>query len=236
MDHPHHIPPEQDDLLMSSAQIGRIMNGIAHDINNYLGVIMSYAELIESESNLNLESRRMIGEMTDAVELCSRMLGTLTTVSRQATGKEAECDAIDLMNRVAELFDYDVKLHRLRMLKNFHSTSLMLHVDEVRLQRILMYLLSTGIEIARETKTTVLTVSAFRSGTHVVLAVGLPGMDLSFQVTQGLLNTFYTFPESGRTIPGLSAAANLASGLGGELGVSEEHGLQIRLPVDETRN
>ncbi len=235
MDHPNHIPPEQYDLLMSNAQIGRIMNGIAHDINNYLGVIMSYAELIESESDLNLESRRMIGEMTDAVELCSRMLGTLTTVSRQTTGKEAACDAIDLMNRVAELFDYDAKLHRLRMLKNFHATSLMLHVDEVRLQRILMYLMSTGIEIARETKTTIVNVSAFRNGNHAVLAVGLSGMDLGFQVSQGLLNPHYTFPESGRTITGLSAAVNLAAGLGGELTVHMEHGIQVLLPVGETR-
>ncbi|PCJ62752.1 MAG: hypothetical protein COA73_05935 [Candidatus Hydrogenedentota bacterium] len=229
MDKQHHITPEQYELLVTHAQIGRTINGLAHDVNNYLGVIMAYAELIDAESNLNPDCQRMIREMTDAVELSSRMLDTLTTISLKNSERIAQCDVPELIDGVAALFSYELNLNRIDVTKNIDLKHITLRINEPKLQRIFMYLVVAAIEIAKESKCSSLLLSAYEQDQYVTLSVGLPGIDLGFQVSQGLFDSFYTFPDSNRMIVGLESACELAASLGGELTVDKQHGLQVVL-------
>ena len=65
-------------LLFRYAQIGRCVNSVTHDVNNYLGAIMAYAELIGLDAQLPDDSQRMIGEIVSAVRKSSDLINNLT--------------------------------------------------------------------------------------------------------------------------------------------------------------
>jgi signal transduction histidine kinase len=58
---------QQLESLLHQAQTGRNINNVTHDVNNLLGAIMAYAELIEMDSD-DPEVNRMLREIVTAVE------------------------------------------------------------------------------------------------------------------------------------------------------------------------
>ena len=60
--------PESPDATLQEiyrlAQVGCCVNGVAHDINNLLGVAMAYAELVGLDRNLPPDSKRMLNDIT----------------------------------------------------------------------------------------------------------------------------------------------------------------------------
>ena len=68
--------------LFRYAQVGRCVNGVMHDINNFLGAMMDYAELVSIEDNISEDGRRMLGEIVDASSKCSKLLNNLTAIAR----------------------------------------------------------------------------------------------------------------------------------------------------------
>ena len=53
--------------LYRYAQVGHCVSSVTHDVNNFLGAVLAYAELVGLEKNQTPEALRMLGEVMSAV-------------------------------------------------------------------------------------------------------------------------------------------------------------------------
>ncbi|NIA16378.1 MAG: hypothetical protein GWP08_20145, partial [Nitrospiraceae bacterium] len=77
-------------LLFRYGQVGRCVSSVTHDVNNVLGAIQAYSELLDLDENLSDESRRMTMQIGEGVAKCSALLGLfLVKVLKYSSGLPA---------------------------------------------------------------------------------------------------------------------------------------------------
>jgi len=70
---------EQLEHLVHAVQIGRNINNVKYDINNSLGAIMSYADLMHTDSS-DEESKKMLENIMACAKSSSELLKKLTII------------------------------------------------------------------------------------------------------------------------------------------------------------
>jgi phosphoglycerate-specific signal transduction histidine kinase len=144
------IKEEKSELwdLIRHAQIGRNMNCVTHEVNNWLGAMLAYTELVQMNEEISEESNRMLDEIKGAVEKSTRLLDTITKVSRKEKDLQEECGLNELLQKTIELYDFELKKNRVDVRGNYLDSSHTLVTNIAWLQRLIMYLLSETLEQA----------------------------------------------------------------------------------------
>jgi len=139
--------------LIRYAQIGRNMNNVTHEVNNLLGAVLAYSELVQMNENVSDESNRMLDEVKNAVEKSTRILGTLTTVARQEKDHQNACAVDELLVNTLELYEFELKRNRVAVDGNYTEFSHTLVINNAWLQRSIMYLISEALALVLKSPT-----------------------------------------------------------------------------------
>ena len=134
--------------LARYAQIGSNINSITHEVNNWLGAVLAYTELVQANETLSGDSNRMLEEVKGAVEKSSQLLGTMTTVARIERDTKQIVDMRDLLIRTVSVYDFEMKKNRVQVSGNYDSVDFSMEANEAWVQRVLMYVLSEAMEQA----------------------------------------------------------------------------------------
>ena len=237
--HLHEENHETTDLsraqsLFRYGQVGMCVNSVTHDINNYLGAVLAYADLVALEGEtLSPDAQRMLTQISEAVQKSSAMLQTLTTIARKPRPDASLIDPASLVARVIELRRYDFRSARTDLELKAAERICSLVVDIPALQMALLYLLTNGLEAAQDS-------SAPRVVVTVGPAEGNPdGIDIEFkdsgetisEAVQGrMFDPFFTTKETPHIGLGLTMARDTARAHGGDLIYNPHRGMVFHLP------
>ena len=151
MDHFNAIQsPEAQDLLnrlYRYSEVGHCVNCVTHDVNNYLGAVSAYAELVGLESEaLNDEARRMLNEIVNAVAKCSSLLTAITEIAREERESSDIVDVAQLAQEVVDLRAYDLRTSRVDVATEHESNIPSVEADRPRLKLAFMYVIVNAME------------------------------------------------------------------------------------------
>lgn len=176
---------EQERRLFEA--VGRMAGGVAHDINNLLSVVLSFASLATSQLPAASSLREDLGEIRGAAERAAALTKQLLNLSRKAPAAPKPLQLNDVVRRLEKL---------LRRLLDEHLTIdfvLDPQLDQVladatQVERLLVQLVSEarhvsarGSRLLIETRNVRLDVE-HGSDRHVVLSVNDSGGSLSPEV------------------------------------------------------
>lgn len=68
--------------------LGLMVGGITHDLNNLVGLIMGFGELLEEEEGLSEEGRSFVDKIVSASEKATTLLGFIGRFSRRRKLRE----------------------------------------------------------------------------------------------------------------------------------------------------
>ena len=129
------------------AQAGRCVSGVTHDINNYLGAVMAYAELVGLEEGLSEESRRMLVEVVGAISKCTSLLGVLTAVAREAEKTSVDMlDAAVLAREALSVHHYALRIDQVDLSVDIEENLASVLGDGAKVQLALTHLLMNARE------------------------------------------------------------------------------------------
>ncbi len=217
--------------LFRHAQVGRSVSSVTHDLNNYLGAIMAYAELAGMDKGISADTARMLGEVVNAVKKSSGLVASLTDVARKEKPDVRIMDPAQLVERVLDLRRYDLRVANVTLTNNYDPNLPLLSVNLPRLQLALMYLVSNAIEALDGTERKKLSVDVHKTDDGVRIAFKDSGSPIQDDVRAAMFTPFYTTRDVNHLGLGLSVARATVEDHGGTLEYDPDNGFVIALPL-----
>lgn len=225
------------------AAVGQLAAGLAHEINNPLGVIHCYAELLSAGAQSE-QGKADLAIILRHVEQAQSVLRDLLDFARPHAACPGPCDVSAMLLSLREVFRPKLRLINAKMCLDVESGLPELYLDSGMLEQVLVNLLLNAIDAVGEAGDIpgVINVTAFRDGDsgHLAVLVADNGAGIDAAHLPKLFDPFFTTKEPGTgTGLGLAVAFALVRDMGGRLEVRNHDSGQGRgaaflvlLPVD----
>ncbi|MFP4502834.1 MAG: sensor histidine kinase [Candidatus Hydrogenedentota bacterium] len=231
------VPPGSDEFeerllqLFRYAQIGRCVNGVTHEINNFLGAVMAYGELVALDENISDESRRMLGQIIEGVRRSAHMLSVFTGIARRDKSSEGLVDVGNLIEHVVTLHVYSIKQQRVSVERSLAPDLPSIRGDATKLELVLHYLFLNALQNVADVERAVVHIAACQEGERVRLTVRDSGPTASEAIRESIFEPFVTTMDGPHLGLGLPTARKLLARNKGSLTYDPAEGFVVTVPV-----
>jgi len=103
------IKENQQKMIISErrAAIGEIAAGISHELNNPIGVICGFAELLLKKNEITESDREFINDIYKEAQRCKNLLGQMLDFARNPSPQYMETNLNYLLNEIVRFFKSD---------------------------------------------------------------------------------------------------------------------------------
>lgn len=220
------------------AFVGELSAGIAHELNEPLGRVLGFAQLIKKAGNLNEQQREDIERIIKASLYSREIIKKLMIFSRQMPQQITKVNLNDIVNNI--LYFIDVRFHSrgISIVKQLDPTLPSIRADEVQMSQVLVnlitnsvYAMPTGGEIQVTTKS---------KDDKLILVVKDSGVGMTADIKQKIFEPFFTTKPVGQgTGLGLSVVQGIIESHDGRINVTSAPGkgskFEIQLPLTQKR-
>jgi len=230
--------------------VGQLAGGIAHEFNNFLGVILGFSELLSEEAVENEKVGRLVTEIRAATQHAASLTRQLLAFSRKQV---LEPQVLDINQSIWE----GHKLLRRLVPANIDVVPVLartigrVRADAGQLQQILVNLvvnardaMPQGGKVVIETADAELDETYtsqhvdLQPGSYVLLSVSDSGLGMNAETRSHLFEPFYTTKDPGKgTGLGLSTVYGIVKQSGGHISVEsiEGKGTTFRIYLPRTQ-
>ena len=210
-------------------QVGMCVSSVTHDINNHLGAVMAYAELLGME-HTDPETAHMVEEIIEAVKRSSALIEDLTALARKERDEVAKVSTLDIARRVVELRMYDMKIAGVRVSHHMPEEGRLLACERPKLEQALLYLISNSLDaiVGEESPTFRFTLEHTDEG--AVFEVWDSGPGIPEDIGTSCFEPFVTTKGPPHLGLGLFAASRIVASHHGTLSYSPEKGMRLMVP------
>ncbi len=230
--------------VVSSARLsalGMMAGGLAHEINNPLGIIHAYASnLLEMAQDGQisiavLESTS--AHIKETAERIGRIINSLRHIAREGDGDPILPVTLrDLIERVLELSHERFRMHSIRLSCATIDRQLQLPCREVQIAQVLMNLLQNAFDAVEDSPGEKwVSMDVNTKDNSVVVSVTDSGSGVPLALRERIMEPFFTTKPVGKGMGlGLSLSRSIAEGHSGALTLGERNGhtcFSLTLPL-----
>lgn len=224
------------------ASLGRLAAGVAHEINNPIGVIMGYANMLAKDPALPETAREDLRTIEEEARQCKRIVEDLLALSRPGESSDEEIDVADLIRKVAERARRAAPHCEVEAAAAPPESGLRVRGDRDKLRQVLDNLARNAAEALPDSGGR-LALRARREGegesARVVVEVEDNGVGMNEEQCEHVFDPFYS-TKSGGTGLGLWIAYSIVQSHRGAISVRSAPGegatFTIALPAADARS
>ncbi|MCF6328085.1 MAG: ATP-binding protein [Devosiaceae bacterium] len=216
----------QDSLIQSAklAAIGQMSTALAHEYNQPLAAIRSYADnaraflirdnLVDADQNLD--------RITKMTERMAQLSKTLKTFARKPRTKSQAVAVAPLLEEAVLLVSPTAKKQKVNITLSPVETSISVMAGQVRLSQVVVNLLSNAIDAVADCSRREVLISAQVRDKKVYICVEDSGLGVPPEDSSKIFDAFFTSKDVGDGLGlGLSIAYNIVHDFGGEILVEQ---------------
>jgi signal transduction histidine kinase len=205
------------------AALGQTISGVAHELNNPLATILSWAERLSQRTTLEDPVRRGVETILSESERAARIVRNLLTFARKRQTTRAMVDVNQVVRETLALRSYEQRVNNIDVLDALAAGLPQVFADGHQIQQVLLNLIINAEQamLAASGRGT-LVVRSWHDAEQesVILEVNDDGPGIAAEVQSKIFDPFFTTKEVGKgTGLGLTVA----------YAIVQEHGGRIRL-------
>ncbi len=217
------------------ASVGRLAAGVAHELNEPLGAILGYTQLVQKASGLPEQSAADLDRIVKACLHAREIVRNLLLFARQVPPRLVPTDLDRVVRDVLHFMLGRCERAGVQVVRRLDPSLPAIPADATQLQQVLVNLMVNGVQSMPEGGT--LTVVTRLEGADVVLAVTDTGLGIPDEVRARIFDPFFTTKEAGQgTGLGLAVVHGIVQAHGGRIHVASTLGqgsvFEVRLPLD----
>jgi two-component system NtrC family sensor kinase len=221
------------------AFVGELSAGIAHELNEPLGKILGFAQLIKKAGELNSQQSEDIERIIKASLFTREIIKKLMIFSRQMPQQITLVNLNTVVTNIVYFIDVRFQSRGIQLQQQLDPTLPNIQADAVQMSQVLVNLITNAIHaLSNGGKVTVITK---RKGRQVSLTVKDTGTGMAAEVKKKIFEPFFTTKAVGQgTGLGLSVVHGIIESHNGSITVSSVPGkgskFEIRLPIKQTKS
>ncbi len=220
------------------ASIGQLSSGIAHEINNPLGVILGYTQLMLRGEAADSERHHDLRTIEKHVRHCKAIVEDLLNFARRSEPKKEEGDIHKTIDEVLGFIGQHTGSGRIDFKKDYDRRVPALMMDEKKIRQVLVNLLMNARHAVGDGGEIKVTTAYLPESRQVEIKVRDTGYGIEEKHLQRLFDPFFTTKPTGEgTGLGLSVSYGIVKKHGGEILVESKPGegstFTVVLPVSE---
>lgn len=227
----------QQELIQQEkmAAIGMLAGGVAHEINNPLGGILAFTQLIMRELKQEDPMRSDMEEIERAAVRCKKIVADLLDFSRASSGRERQpVDMNFLIEKIVPFIKTELKSLNIELVLDLNKGLPKVIGDANRLQQVFLNLLTNACHSMDRGGR--LIVSTFRKNGDLCVGFRDNGCGIAKENLPRIFDPFFTTKGPGKgTGLGLSISYRIIKEHDGSIDVESEPGkgtlFTVRLPV-----
>lgn len=221
----------RDQLIQAGqlASLGELAAGVAHEINNPVGIMVQEAgwmqDLMEDD-NLSEEAtnefRRSLNKIVIQGKRCRDITGKLLTFARKSDRTTKPSQLNDLINEVVALSEPKAHFNRIKINRSLQPDLPFVHVSPSEMQQVFLNLINNSIDAMGSQGGTIEIVTR-QDGAQVVVDVVDNGSGIPPGNLMRIFDPFFTTKPVGKgTGLGLSICYGIVKRFGGDILVDSE--------------
>ncbi len=215
--------------------VGRMVAGVAHELNNPLAVIMGTLDLLRHEPLAERFAERL-GRVSGQAQRAVKIVRMLLAFARKRPSQRTTVDVNELLADMLELAAYDLKRADVRVVRDLSEELPAVSGDPDQLQQVFTNLFLNACHAMRETHgegTLTVTTGLDPATDRVVVTVADDGPGISPEHLAHVFEPFFTTKAEGQgTGLGLAICRRIVENHGGRISVQSRPGLGARFTVE----
>ncbi|MFH2128829.1 MAG: DUF3365 domain-containing protein [bacterium] len=219
------------------ASIGQLAAGVAHEINNPLGVILCYGDLILKNQDANFQVKEDTLVIQKHAHSCKTIVESLLNFARASDTRMKRANIHECLREILTVIQNQTKKQNIQVSLDLDDNIEDFVFDEDKIKQVFMNLLLNGIQAMPEGGTLNLVTKLNREKEQIVIDVTDSGSGISDDNLDKIFEPFFTTKERGKgTGLGLSVSYGIIQQHNGHISVSSQPGhgttFSISLPIN----
>jgi two-component system, NtrC family, sensor kinase len=222
------------------ASIGKLAAVVAHEINNPLAGILTYAKLLKKRLSRaeqpDAENISMLDLMESESRRCGEIVKNLMTFARPTSMNREPADLNNVIDRCVRLVQHQLELKNIELRQELDKELPLVRCDAGQIEQVVLALVMNAIDALPNGGNLTLGSRKAADAEHVQIEVRDDGVGMPPDVLANMFEPFFTTKEHGRGLGlGLAISRNIVDRHGGEIAVASEPGhgtaFTITLPL-----
>ena len=218
------------------ATLGRLVSGVAHEVNNPLAAILGFTDLLLENPAVPANAREDLQIILQETQRTKDIVQDLLSFARQRAVKRERVNIVAILKQTTKLRSYDLQSHGVEVVEEYDEKLPAVLGDAQQLQQVFLNILNNAYDAIEESN---------RAG-KIFLKTALAGGSIEISLADNgtgiidverIFDPFYTTKQTGKgTGLGLSICYGIVRAHGGEIqcwnnadGVGST--FSIRIPV-----
>lgn len=224
------------------ASMGQLVAGVAHELNNPLGIILFYSDLVRQELKEGSQEFQDMVIIEKSAETCKKIVHDLLAFAGNVEASKILCDLNETINRMVGVLEKQFSREGVTFCKDFDQSVPLIPLDESRIQQVwLNLMLNARQAIGANSGQILISTSLADNGNYAQARFRDNGCGMSEDVASKVFDPFFTTKGTGEgTGLGLSVSYGIISEHGGTISVHSQQGygatFEVLLPIAPGRN
>ena len=214
--------------LVRVQTLGEMASGIAHEINQPLAAIDSYAQASQKHLQSRETNLGKVEELVEKISIQARRAGSvvsrLRSMMQNKVSNPLSLDINQLLNEVSEIAKIGAKNNNCNLILKYSHSLPKVICDEIQIQQVALNLISNAVdamdELEGDVEKNINVETRIKDNNYLEVCVSDNGSGINVQDMNKIFEAFYTTKDSGLGM-GLSICKSIIENHGGELGCSQ---------------
>ena len=219
--------------------MGQLAAGVAHEINNPLGVILCYVDLLKRELADFPQGLKDLAVIEKQALNSKRIVSDLLQFARSHESAKKPAGLNDMINEVVQLLAHQFKKQKVRVTMHLSDEIPRINLDLNKIKQVLINLLMNACQAIESSGEVRISSEWLAVQKKAEIRIRDDGHGIVPSIKARIFDPFFTTKAAGQSTGlGLSVSYGIIQDHGGEITVESEPGqwtcFTVRLPADES--